>query len=101
VVKLGLPPNSTQSVLPKIKSVNEQSPSPTKGTLRPRKRGDDGTTPSGGGFPEMASPGLGDGGSGSGSGGRSAGVGSGPGVGTVIDIDGNVQNVTYAVAIYP
>jgi len=91
--KLGLPQSTTQDLLPKIKPANEQSTTPTKGSLQPSRRGDEGVTPNGSGFPELPSPGFRDGESG-----RSAGV---IGSGTVIDREGNIQNVTYAVAIYP
>ncbi|WWD18066.1 hypothetical protein CI109_102513 [Kwoniella shandongensis] len=104
--KLGLPATSTVNLLPKIKPTSDTSISPTKATLQPGSgRRDDGhgQTPNGGTFPELPSPGLREGdanGSGSAGGSRSA---SGPGAGmsTVLDADGNVQNVTYAVAIYP
>jgi hypothetical protein len=93
-LKLGLPQNSTDDVLPKIKPAFDKSSSPTKGTLQPSKRGDEGVTPNGSGFPELPSPGVRD----------EGGLGSGKAVGgsgVVMDKEGNVQHVTYAVAIYP
>ncbi|ORY21850.1 hypothetical protein BCR39DRAFT_552741 [Naematelia encephala] len=96
-VKLGLPPNTTVNVLPKIKPATDTSISPTKagtGSLQPGSRGaDDGQTPSGGAFPELPSPGLREG--------EPAPQKVAPGAGTLVDKDGNVTNVTYAVAIYP
>lgn len=90
--KLGLPPNTTEDVLPKIKPSTDTSISPTKAnTLQPARSGDEGQTPNGGAFPELPSPGFREG-----DGSRSAGV-----AGTLIDKEGNVTIVTYAVAIYP
>jgi hypothetical protein len=93
--KLGLPPGSVTNVLPKIKPASESASSPTKpGTLQPTTTGrEDGRA-----FPELPSPRLQEGESFSAnqSGNRSAGV-----RGTLVDKDGNVTNVTYAVAIYP
>jgi len=90
--KLGLPVNTTTNVLPKIR---DSSTSPTKShsnSLQPARSGEEGQTPtSGGAFPELPSPGLRDG-----EGLRSAGA-----AGTMVDEEGNVTNVTYAVAIYP
>ncbi|CAD6578322.1 MAG: Adaptor for signal transduction [Tremellales sp. Tagirdzhanova-0007] len=93
-VKLGLPANTTTNVLPKIKLSTDTSISPTKAngnTLFPARSSDDSQTPNGGTFPELPSPGLREG-----DGSRSAGV-----AGTLIDREGKVTNVTYAVAIYP
>ncbi len=89
--KLGLPPNTTTKVLPKISS-SDASPTKVNGkNLQPGRSGDEGQTPNGGTFPELPSPGLRDG-----DGLRSAGA-----TGTVVDEEGNVTNITYAVAIYP
>ena len=83
--KLGLPANSTASVLPKIKPASDTSTSPTKATtLQPGVPGRDGHDARG--FPELPSPGLKD---------------DGTKGGTVIDVDGKITSVTYAVAIYP
>lgn len=85
LTKLGLPPTSTASVLPKIKPASDTSTSPTKATtLQPNAPGQDGQDSRV--FPELASPGLKD---------------DGTKGGTVIDVDGKVTSVTYAVAIYP
>ncbi|WRT63951.1 uncharacterized protein IL334_000878 [Kwoniella shivajii] len=108
--KLGLPANSTVNLLPKIKPSSDTSISPTKATsLQPgANRGDDGNTPNGGAFPELPSPGLkdGEGASNSTSTRHPAASGQnnlapGQSTGTMIDKDGNVINVAYAVAIYP
>ncbi|WVQ97114.1 hypothetical protein IAU59_004224 [Kwoniella sp. CBS 9459] len=107
--KLGLPANSTQNVLPKIKPSTDTSTSPTKAnSLQPAagNRGDDGHTPNGGAFPELPSPGLRDpegsaGGSKMVPPGQGSAAQAATGTGTLVDKDGNVQNVTYAVAIYP
>ncbi|OCF38560.1 hypothetical protein I317_07670 [Kwoniella heveanensis CBS 569] len=107
--KLGLPANSTQNVLPKIKPSTDTSISPTKAnSLQPAagNRADDGHTPNGGAFPELPSPGLRDpegsaGGSKLVPPGHGSAAQPGSGTGTLVDKDGNVQTVTYAVAIYP
>lgn len=96
-IKLSLPPTTTEKVLPQLKPADDTTSSPTKATaLKPSQRADtDGTTPVVSAFPELPSPGL-PGGEGSGHGGpRSAGTR------TLVDKDGNAQNVSYAVAIYP
>jgi hypothetical protein len=102
VVKLGLPPNSTVNVLPKIKPTTDTTTSPTKANSLQPGAGigagagsgrEDGQTPNGGAFPELPSPGLREGEGGP----RSAVAGTG----TLIDKEGNVREVTYAVAIYP
>ena len=97
-IKLGLPPGTTEDVLPKIRPAGDGT-SPTKiSALQPGQR-DEGQTPNGGAFPELPSPGLRDG---DGSGPNAPKSANGPGTsGTLVDKDGNVQNVTYAVAIYP
>jgi len=92
--KLGLPANTTADVLPKIKPSTDTSISPTKAgssNLQPARSGEEGQTPNGGTFPELPSPGLREA-----DGSRSAGVAR-----TLVDKEGNVTNVTYAVAIYP
>ncbi|WWC86042.1 uncharacterized protein L201_000913 [Kwoniella dendrophila CBS 6074] len=108
--KLGLPPNSTVNVLPKIKPSSDTSISPTKATsLQPGGRDENGTTPNGNNsnFPELPSPGLRDANNESGSSSRHPATNSqmnlqpGQNTGTMIDKDGNIVNVTYAVAIYP
>lgn len=90
--KLGLPPNTTATLLPKIKPATETSLSPTKpNTLKPDiPRTEDGQTPNGTAFPELPSPGLRDG----------DGGGRAPN-GQLVDPDGSVVDVTYGVAIYP
>ena len=96
-IKLSLPPTTTENVLPQLKPADDTTSSPTKATaLQPAQRADgDGTTPVVSAFPELPSPGL-PGGEGTGQGApRSAGTR------TLVDKDGNAQNVTYAVAIYP
>ncbi|EIW72759.1 hypothetical protein TREMEDRAFT_72866 [Tremella mesenterica DSM 1558] len=102
LAKLGLPPTHPNSVLPRNKPVGESSSSPTKpSNLQPlaqgqlRRAGDD-TTPNGAAFPELPSPGLREGESMAHSLPKSATT-----TGTLVDKDGNVQSVTYAVAIYP
>ncbi|KAK4684078.1 protein STE50, partial [Tremellales sp. Uapishka_1] len=103
-VKLGLPPNSAVNVLPSLKpSTSTSSPTGTKFSTDTRlhrppvlhpvsaqglRAGDDGLTPNGGNFPELPSPGLQD----------AQRSGS---TGTLVDKDGNVQKVTYAISIYP
>ncbi|KAL7423775.1 hypothetical protein Q5752_001359 [Cryptotrichosporon argae] len=79
LLKAGFPIDSTQNMLPTLEAT-----SPTR-RLAPSQRNDDGTA--GGAFPEQPSPGLG------------GGTTYAPG--TVVDSNGNVQRVTYAVAIYP
>ncbi|OXB38574.1 hypothetical protein LQV05_002572 [Cryptococcus neoformans] len=90
--KLGLPPNTTATLLPKIKPATDTSLSPTKpNALKPDvPRTEDGQTPNGTAFPELPSPGLRDGDGG----GRTSN-------GQLVDPDGSVVNVTYGVAIYP
>jgi hypothetical protein len=100
-MKLGLPANTPVNVLPKIRPSSDTSTSPTKpasaaglaatsvGGLQPARRPDEA-------FPELPSPGPGE---------------NGPRFqqqqqgqhhfGSLVDKDGNVQSVTYAVAIYP
>ena len=94
--KLGLPANTSTDVLPKIKPSTDKSTSPTKvGTLQPARSGDE-KTPNGSAFPELPSPGLREGDGPMQSAPRSASA-----TGTLMDKEGNVTNVTYAVAIYP
>ncbi|KIR67533.1 protein kinase regulator [Cryptococcus bacillisporus CA1873] len=90
--KLGFPPNTTATLLPKIKPATDTSLSPTKpNTFKPAiPRTEDGQTPNGTAFPELPSPGLRDGDAG----GRMSN-------GQLVDPDGSVVNVTYGVAIYP
>lgn len=97
-IKLGLSPNSTADVLPKIKPTTDTSVSPTKASgLQPRQtQREEGQTPLGGAFPELPSPGLRDGDAAA-----TAKSGSSGGHGTLVDNEGNVRDVTYAVAIYP
>lgn len=96
-MKLGLPANTSTNVLPRIRPSSDTSTSPTKLAsglapstgLQPARRPEDA-------FPELPSPGPGE------TGARfqqqqQAQQQSG----SLIDKDGNVQNVTYAVAIYP
>ncbi|ORX34205.1 hypothetical protein BD324DRAFT_637089 [Kockovaella imperatae] len=98
-IKLGLPPNSTEDVLPKIRPASDTT-SPTKATsLQPSRRPEEGQTPSGGAFPELPSPGLRETDATGPNAPRSAGGATGKK--TLIDKDGNPQNVSYAVAIYP
>ena len=96
---MGLPATTTQNVLPKIKATGDKSSSPIKSdSLAPSLNSRDG----GSGLPDMSSPSPRDGVSTSDRSGISgAGSGSGAEVGTVLDVNGNVQHVTYAVAIYP
>ena len=83
---MGLPATTTQNVLPKIKATGDKSSSPIKSdSLAPSLGSRDG----GSGLPSDRS-GI-----------SGAGSGSGAEVGTVLDVNGNVQHVTYAVAIYP
>ncbi|WVW82070.1 hypothetical protein I302_104075 [Kwoniella bestiolae CBS 10118] len=108
--KLGLPPNTTANVLPKIKPSSDTSISPTKANLQPSGRlNAEGDTPNGN-FPEIPSPGLKDSSfdsSASASTSRHPATNGlmnlqpGNTTGTMVDKDGNVVNVTYAVAIYP
>lgn len=90
--KLGFPPNTTATLLPKIKPATDTSLSPTKpNTFKPAiPRTEDGQTPNGTAFPGLPSPGLRDGDAG----GRMSN-------GQLVDPDGSVVNVTYGVAIYP
>ncbi|GFZ43211.1 hypothetical protein JCM24511_00930 [Saitozyma sp. JCM 24511] len=107
LAKLGLPPNSTVNVLPKIKPMSDTSISPTKASsLQPGVGREEGQTPSGGTFPELPSPGLreGEGGPKSAATGQAHGTGAGAAQGshgTLVDKEGVVREVTYAVAIYP
>ncbi|WWC66584.1 uncharacterized protein I206_100487 [Kwoniella pini CBS 10737] len=106
--KLGLPPNTSVNVLPKIKPSSDTSVSPTKATsLQPGGRDENGNTPNGGNFPELPSPGLKDPTNDTGSSSRHPSANAqmnlqpGQSAGTMVDKDGNIVNVTYAVAIYP
>lgn len=98
-LKLGLPANSSVNVLPKIRPSSDTSTSPTKSSsssvpsanLQPNanRRPEDA-------FPELPSPGLRDG-----EGGPKLQQQQQQLAGSLMDKDGNVQSVTYAVAIYP
>nr|ODO02574.1 protein kinase regulator [Cryptococcus depauperatus CBS 7855] len=94
--KMNLPANTSTSLLPKLRSANDTSASPTKAThLKPAiSRNEEGQTPSGTAFPELPSPGLRDG-----DGSQSAG--GNRQMGQLIDPDGTVITVSYGVAIYP
>jgi hypothetical protein len=85
LIKLGLPASSTVSVLPKIKPASDTSTSPTKvNALQASASGRDGREARG--LPELPSPGIRE---------------DGSKAGAMIDADGRVTNVTYAVSIYP
>ncbi|WWC58399.1 uncharacterized protein I303_100939 [Kwoniella dejecticola CBS 10117] len=106
--KLGLPPNTSVNVLPKIKPSSDTSISPTKATsLQPGGRDENGNTPNGGNFPELPSPGLKDSTNDNSASSRhpttngQTSLQPGQNTGTMVDKDGNIVNVTYAVAIYP
>lgn len=80
-LKLGLPPTTSQNLLPTVDTV----PSPTEQTdSRPGGR-----TPGEGGFPDLPSPR------------DKAEKGAGPEPGTILDVDGKIHKVTYATSIYP
>ena len=102
-VKMGLPAATTQNVLPKIRATTDKSVSPVKAdSLAPPLGNRDASSATGSGFPEQPSPGPRDGAAAAAADRpATAGPGPGAGVGTVLDKDGNVQHVTYAVAIYP
>lgn len=89
-VKLGLPPNSDKNLLPTIESTLA---SPTKATSNgtPPTSGDRpaGRTPGEGTFPELPSPGM-----------RDA-MDAPKTPGTLVDKNGQVHKVTYAISIYP
>jgi hypothetical protein len=95
-VKLGLPADSKVNVLPKVRPSTDTTTSPTKpassapsitaGTLQPVRRPDDA-------FPELPSPAPGEN--------AQRLQQQQQQAGSLVDKDGNVQNVTYAVAIYP
>lgn len=93
--KMGLPPNSTTNLLPTIEST-AGSPTTTapNGAARPAPANGDqpsGRTPNAGTFPELPSPGMRD----------KDEVPQDTQPGTVVDRDGNVHSVTYAISIYP
>lgn len=104
---MGLPANTTQNVLPKIRATTDTSISPVKpDTLAPLLGSREGGPAAG--FPEQPSPSptapstSTATATGTGTGNETAGAAQGvPGQGTVLDDKGNVQRVTYAVAIYP
>jgi hypothetical protein len=85
LTKLGLPPTSTVNVLPKIKPASDTSISPTKATLQPGGTSKDGRDARG--LPELPSPGIKEDGT------KMAGA--------IVDVEGRLTNVTYAVSIYP
>lgn len=85
LTKLGLPATSTANVLPKIKPASDTTSSPTKSTTLQAGQGRDGREARG--LPELPSPGVKD--------------DITKAQGTVMDADGKLTNVTYAVAIYP
>jgi hypothetical protein len=91
---MGLPPNSKNVVLPRLKPADDTSTSPTKITSLQPARKDDGATSASSAFPEMPSPGV----SGEAGGAISK---SGSGGRTLVDKDGVSHSVSYAVAIYP
>jgi hypothetical protein len=72
-------------VLPKIKPASDTTSSPTKGATLQAGQGRDGREARG--FPELPSPGIKEDGT--------------KAQGTVMDADGKLTHVTYAVAIYP
>jgi len=85
LAKLGFPATSTVSVLPKIKPASDTSTSPTKNTTLAPGTGREGGEARG--FPELPSPGMNEDGT--------------KMVGTLVDADGRVSKLTYAVSIYP
>lgn len=88
-IKLGLPPMTTENLLPKIRPASDTSTSPTKASGLMRRAIEEGQASGiGGNFPELPSPGLRD------SAPKSANR-------TLVDKDGTVHSVSYAVAIYP
>jgi hypothetical protein len=96
--KLGLPANSTANVLPTIESTLA---SPTRttanGTTVPNGDRPAGRTPGEGAFPELPSPGTRDGHD---SEGNAKPISPQPN-GSIVDKDGKVLKVTYAISIYP
>jgi hypothetical protein len=84
LIKLGLPATSTVNVLPKIKPASDTSTSPTKASTLQASGGRDGREARG--LPELPSPGIKE---------------DGTKAGAVMDAEGRVTNVTYAVSIYP
>ncbi|KAL1406181.1 hypothetical protein Q8F55_007869 [Vanrija albida] len=94
--KLGLPPNqTTKNLLPTIESTAGSPTTPAgNGTARAAPANGDqpsGRTPNAGTFPELPSPGMRD----------KDEVPQDTQPGTVVDREGNVHSVTYALSIYP
>lgn len=90
--KLGLPPSTSTNVLPTIESTLS---SPTRGNGAANGDRPAGRTPGDGAFPELPSPGARD----------REDAGEKPSspqpVGSIVDRDGNIHKVTYAISIYP
>ncbi|BEJ02626.1 hypothetical protein CcaverHIS631_0704210 [Cutaneotrichosporon cavernicola] len=109
-IKLGLPANSTANLLPQL---DAPTPSPTKAAGSPGATKDGasgGHTPGEGAFPEMPSPGMRDGEAVANGSKESKEKENGtaattqprtPVTGTLMDKDGKVHKVTYAISIYP
>ncbi|CAK9782107.1 hypothetical protein CC85DRAFT_308208 [Cutaneotrichosporon oleaginosum] len=107
-IKLGLPANSTANLLPQL---DAPSPSPTKATRSPgaAKSESGGRTPGDGTFPELPSPGMRDPDAATiaskdfkeNSSASSSIQPRTPVTGTLMDKDGKVHKVTYAISIYP